>query len=52
MIYFQDGHHGDNPGFLIRIILANFNLQVNPMLPTNYRINWPFGSGGEGKNGF
>ena len=41
-IDFQDGR---NLGFPIAKILAIFDLQVIPMLPTNFQINWPFGSG-------
>ena len=26
-----------------------FDLQVTPMLPTKFRVNWPFGSGEEAK---
>ena len=33
------------------MILAIFDLQVTQMLPTKFRVNWPFGSG-EGKNRF
>ena len=29
-----------------------FDLQVNPMLPTKFRVSWPFGSGEEAKNRF
>ena len=29
---------------LQRTILAIFDLQVTPMLPTKFRVNWPFGS--------
>ena len=32
-------------GFPIGIILAIDYLQVTPMLPTKFQINWPFGSG-------
>ena len=28
-----------------RMILAIFDLQVTPILPTKFRVNWPFGSG-------
>ena len=31
-------------------ILAIFYLQVTPMLPTKFQVNWSFGSGGEAKN--
>ena len=34
------------------MILANFDLQVTQMLPTKFRVNWPFGSGEEAKNRF
>ena len=44
-IDFQDGGH---PGFPIGTILAIFDLQVTPMLPTKYRVNWPWGVGGVG----
>ena len=43
-IDFQDGHHG-SLGFRIGTILAIFDLQVILMLPTKFRVNWPFGSG-------
>ena len=46
-IDFQDGGH---LGFPIGTILAIFDLQVTPMLPSNFGINWPFGSGEEAKN--
>ena len=38
--------------FPIRIILISFDLQVTPMLPTKFQVNWPFGSGEELKNRF
>ena len=47
-IDFQDGGHGSHLGFPIGTILAIFNLQVTPMLPTKYRVNWPRGVGGVG----
>ena len=34
------------------MILAIFDLQVIPMLPTKFGVNWPFGSGEEAKNRF
>ena len=37
---------------MIGTILANCDLQVTPMLPTKFQINWPFGSGEEAKNRF
>ena len=45
-INFQDGHH---LGFLIRMILAIFDLQIILILPTNFRVNPHFGSGKEMK---
>ena len=48
-MYFQDRGH---LGFLIGTILAIFDLQVAPMLPTKFRVKWPFGSGEEVKNRF
>ena len=38
---FKDSHHG-----------SHLDLQVTLMLPTKFRVNWPFGSGEEGKNRF
>ena len=35
-IDFQDGDHGGHLGFPIGTILAIFDLQVTPMLPTKY----------------
>ena len=34
------------------MILAIFDLQVTPMLPSKFEVNWPFGSGEEAKNRF
>ena len=48
-IDFQDGCH---LGFLIGTILANLDLQVTPMLPTMFGVNWLLGSGEEAKNRF
>ena len=45
---FQDGGIGGHLGFPIETILAIFDLQVTPMLPTKYRVNWPRGVGGVG----
>ena len=45
---FQDGGHGGHLGFPIGTILAIFNLQVTPILPTKCRVNWPRGVGGVG----
>ena len=44
--------HGGHLGFTIGMILAIFDLQVTQMLPTKFRVNWSFGSGGEAKNRF
>ena len=48
-IDFQDGRHGGHLGFQIGTILAIFDLQVIPMLPSKFGVNWPFGSGEEAK---
>ena len=48
-IDFQDGRH---LGFPSLTIVAIFDLQDTPMLPTKFRINWPFSSGEEGKIDF
>ena len=42
---FQDGGHGGHLGFPVGTILEIFYLQVTPMLPTKYRVNWPRGIG-------
>ena len=42
-IDFQDGGHGSLLGFPIGTILAIFDLQVTPMLPTKFRVNWHLG---------
>ena len=44
-IDFQGGCHGGHLGFPIGTILAIFDLQVTPMLPTKHRVNWPRGVG-------
>ena len=50
-IDFQDGrHYCGHLGFSIGIILAIFDLQVTPMLPSKFRVNWLFGSGEGAKN--
>ena len=43
-----DGHFG----FPINRILTIFALQVTMILPSKFRVNWPFGSGNEVKNRF
>ena len=49
---FQDGGHGSHLGFPIGMILAIFNLQVIPMLPTKFPVNWHLGLAEEAKNRF
>ena len=49
---FQDGHPDSHLGSRIRMILAIFDLQVTPMLPTEFQVNFPFGSGEKAKNRF
>ena len=48
-IDFQDVGH---LGFLTGMILAIFYLQVTPMPPTKFQVNWPFSSGEKVKNRF
>ena len=45
-------HDGGHLGFPIGMILAIFDLQVTPTLPSNFGVNWPFGSGEEAKIDF
>ena len=47
-----DFQYGGNLGFPIETILAIFHLFVTPMLPTNFGVKWPFGSGEEAKTDF
>ena len=50
-----DFQHTPWPQFEISYLndLSNFfYLQVTPMLPTKFRVNWPFSSEEEGKNRF
>ena len=49
-IDFLDGSHGGHLGFPIGTILAIFDLQVIPKLPTKFRVNWLLGLGEEVKN--
>ena len=35
---------GGHLGFPIRMILAIFDLQITPMLPTKFQVNWLFSS--------
>ena len=44
-INFQDGSHGDHLGFPIRTTLATSELQVTSVLPMEFRVCWPLGSG-------
>ena len=39
-IDFQDGRHDGHLGFPISTILAIFDLQVTPMLPRKFGVNW------------
>ena len=48
---FQNGCHSCNLRFPITTIWAISDLQVTLMLPTKFRVNWPFNSE-EGKNRF
>ena len=41
---FQDGRYSRNLGFPIATIWAIFDLQVTPVLPTKFRVNWHFSS--------
>ena len=34
-------------GFLIRTIVASFDLHVIPMVPYKFQVSWPFFSSGE-----
>ena len=49
---FEQTLNGSQLGFTIGTILAIFDLRVTPMLPTKFRVNWPFSSGEEAKNRF
>ena len=49
---FEQTLNGGQLGFTISTILAIFDLRVTPMLPTKFRVNWPFGSEEEAKNRF
>ena len=41
-IDFQDGRHEGHLVFSVEAILVIFYLNVTPMLPTEFRVNWPF----------
>ena len=48
---FHGGSHGDHFSFTIgTILVVFFYLQVTPILPAKFQVNWPFESGGEAKN--
>ena len=49
-IDFQDGRHAGHLETLIGTILTIFDLQVTPMLPTKFQVNWPLDSEEEAKN--
>ena len=51
-IDFQDGCHGGHLGYPTGTILAIFDLQVTPMSPAKFGVNWPFGAGEEAKYRF
>ena len=46
------GNFQNNLGFPIGTILASFDPQVTPMLPTKFQVNLLFGSGEEAINRF
>ena len=46
---FHDGCHGGDLEFWSRMILAIFAQQDNLLVPTEFQVNWPLGSG-EAKN--
>ena len=49
---FKQTLNGSQLRFTIGTILAVFDLRVTPILPTKFRVNWPFSSGEEAKNRF
>ena len=49
---FKDGRHGGHLGLPIRTILAIFDVQVTPMLPIKFQVNWPLVSGAKAKKIF
>ena len=51
-IDFKDGSDSSHVGLPIRTILAIFDVQVTLMLPIEFQVKWPFGSGEEAKNRF
>ena len=51
-VEFQDGCHGVHPGLPNGRILAIFDLQGDPILPSMFQFSWPLGSEEEGKIDF
>ena len=51
-IDFQESSHGGRLEFPIETRLASFDLQVASILPTKFRVTWPFGLGEEVQNRF
>ena len=51
-IDFQNSCHGGHLGFPTGTILVIFDLQVTPLLPSKFGVNWHSGSGEEAKNRF
>ena len=49
---FVPGRGTTDANFQIETTLTIFDLQVIPMLPTKFQVNWPFGSGEEAKKRF
>ena len=49
---FKVGCHGGHLGYPIGTILAIFDLQVTPMSPTKFGVNWPFCAAEEAKYRF
>ena len=41
---------GGHLGFPIGTVLNIFDLQITPILPTKFRVSWPFGSGEKVQN--
>ena len=44
-INFQDGGCDSHLRFVSGMILAIFALQITLIIPINFSVNWPFGSG-------
>ena len=41
----QDGSRGGHLGLPIGTILATFDLQITPIIPIKFRVNWPYDLG-------